>query len=168
MDIATLNGLPAAGAEGVLLACCSSRRWARQVLARRPYRSAAELFAAADDALAALDEQDLDEALAGHPRIGERAAGPDAAQAGREQAAVLSAAAGILSALADGNRRYEERFGHVYLVCADGRSGEELLGLLRQRLRNDPQTERRQARAELGKINRIRLGRLIAGGGPAS
>jgi 2-oxo-4-hydroxy-4-carboxy-5-ureidoimidazoline decarboxylase len=169
MNMATLNGLPVEDAENALLACCASRRWAERVLAGRPYRSAAELFAAADAALAALGEPDLDEAMAGHPRIGERAAGPHSAASRREQAAVLSAGPDVLAALAEGNRQYEERFGHVYLVCADGRSGDELLKLLRQRLSSDPETERKQVRAELGRINRIRLGRLIAddGGTPS-
>lgn len=163
-DLAVLNGLPAAEAERVLLGCCSSRRWAQQVLAGRPYRSAAELFAAADAALAGLGEADLDEALAGHPRIGERTAGQHAAQSAREQAAVLAAGAEIRAQLAAGNRAYEERFGYPYLVCADGRPASELLTVLRQRLENDPDTERRQVRAELGKINRVRLGRLTGGG----
>ena len=69
----------------------------------------------------------------------------------------------VLDALADGNRVYEERFGHVYLVCATGRSAEELLGLLRARLGNNPKTERMVVRDELGKINRLRLERLVKG-----
>jgi 2-oxo-4-hydroxy-4-carboxy-5-ureidoimidazoline decarboxylase len=168
ISLAALNALPAGDAESLLRTCCASARWARQVTAGRPYRSAAELLAAAGDALAALDEPDLDEAVAGHPRIGERAAGSHSAASGREQAGVLAGGTGVLSELAEGNRRYEERFGHVYIVCADGRSGEELLNLLTQRLQNDPDTEREQVRTELGKINGLRLGRLVAGGGPGS
>jgi 2-oxo-4-hydroxy-4-carboxy-5-ureidoimidazoline decarboxylase len=148
--------------ELLLRACCAPAAWARRLAAGRPYESAADLFAAADEALAAMTENELDEAMAGHPRIGDRPTGSHAADSAREQSAALSAQPDVLAALAEGNQRYEERFGHVYLVCADGRSGEELLAVLRQRLRNDPGTERAQARAELGKINKIRLGRLIA------
>lgn len=110
-----------------------------------------------------MTEEDLNEAMAGHPRIGDAAAGSHAAASAREQSAVAASQPDVLAALAEGNRQYEQRFDHVYLVCADGRTGGELLALLRRRLRNDPRTERQQARAELGKINRIRLGRLIAG-----
>lgn len=163
VSLTAVNELPAAAAERLLRACCASVAWARRLAAGRPYQSPAELFTAADGALAAMTEDDLDEAMAGHPRIGDRPSGSHGAGSAREQSAALAAQPGVLAALAEGNRQYEERFGHVYLVCADGRSGEELLAVLRQRLRNDPQTERAQARAELGKINRIRLGRLIAG-----
>ena len=109
----------------------------------------------AADALAALSETDVDEALAGHPRIGERGG----ATSQREQSAVRGEE--TLAALAAGNRTYEERFGHVYLVAASGRSGEELLDVLRSRLLNDRDTERRVVRAELGTINRLRLDRLL-------
>ncbi len=68
-----------------------------------------------------------------------------------------------MRALADGNRAYEAKFGHVYLVCASGRSAEELLAVLQQRLGNDPVTERAVVRRELGLINRIRLVRLVEG-----
>jgi 2-oxo-4-hydroxy-4-carboxy-5-ureidoimidazoline decarboxylase len=70
-----------------------------------------------------------------------------------------------LAALAEGNREYEARFGHVYLVCASGRTGEELVDVLRSRLGNDPAAERRVVREELGKINRLRLERLVDMGG---
>jgi 2-oxo-4-hydroxy-4-carboxy-5-ureidoimidazoline decarboxylase len=119
------------------------------------------LYTVADAAVAELSDAEMDAALAGHPRIGERAGAGHAASSGREQAGVTGSAADILDALADGNRAYEARFGHVYLVCASGRSGEELLAVLRSRLTNDPVTEWTVTRAELGKINRLRLARLI-------
>jgi 2-oxo-4-hydroxy-4-carboxy-5-ureidoimidazoline decarboxylase len=143
----------------LLLEVCSSPRWADAVAGARPYGTAADLFAAADRALAAMSEADLDDALSGHPRIGERA---DHAASQREQSGVSGEP--TLAALAEGNREYEARFGHVYLVCASGRSGEELLAVLRERLGNDPATERAVVRDELGKINRLRLERLAATG----
>ena len=161
LDLATFNDLPTEGAERILLGCCQSAPWAHQVAAGRPYPSPSVLYKAADAALAALDETDLDGAIAAHPRIGERVTGAHAQASRREQAAVASAEARTVAALAKGNREYEVRFGHVYLVCAEGRSGEELLTTLRRRLHNDPSAERAQARTELGKINRSRLARLI-------
>jgi 2-oxo-4-hydroxy-4-carboxy-5-ureidoimidazoline decarboxylase len=161
LGLGSFNSMPTAEAERALLACCASSRWAARVAAGRPYRWAEELYAVADTALAELDNDDLDQAMTGHPRIGERANGAHAKSSAREQSSVTRSAAATLKALADGNAEYEARFGHVYLVCADGRSGEELLAVLRVGLQNDPATERAKARNELGKINRIRLRRLI-------
>jgi 2-oxo-4-hydroxy-4-carboxy-5-ureidoimidazoline decarboxylase len=160
-DLTGLNGAPAADVEQALLDCCAVPRWATAVTAGRPYGCAAELYDAADAALNGLDEAEIDAALAGHPRIGARQGAGHSASSSREQSGVSRSSAATLAALAEGNRDYEARFGHLYLVCADGRSGEELLAVLRQRLRNDPVTERAAVRAELRKINRIRLGRLI-------
>jgi OHCU decarboxylase len=157
--VAHLDGLSAADLRRVLGEVCASRRWVETVAAARPYGTTEALYAAAERALAALHEEDVDEALGGHPRIGERA---DGAASRREQSGVSGDA--TLAALAEGNREYETRFGHVYLVCASGRSGEELLAVLRSRLTNDPGTERRVVREELGRINRLRLERLVATG----
>jgi 2-oxo-4-hydroxy-4-carboxy-5-ureidoimidazoline decarboxylase len=156
-----LNTLSAAEAQRFLRRCCASRRWVEEVAARRPYARKEDLYAAAEAALHRLDEDDLDEALAGHPRIGERPQEEEASWSRREQSGLASATDETLAAIAEGNRAYEARFGHVYLVCAAGRPAGELLAVLQQRLHNDPETERRVLRAELGKINRIRLGRLV-------
>jgi 2-oxo-4-hydroxy-4-carboxy-5-ureidoimidazoline decarboxylase len=101
---------------------------------------------------------ELQAALAGHPRIGART-GPGWSRG--EQAGVDQADEPVAAALAAGNQEYEDRFGHIYLVCATGRSGPELLALLRERLGHDPDTEWDVVRAELAQINRIRLGKLI-------
>ncbi|MEV0435201.1 2-oxo-4-hydroxy-4-carboxy-5-ureidoimidazoline decarboxylase [Nocardia sp. NPDC050413] len=156
IGLAGFNSLPVDAAEQALLACCSSPRWARAIAAARPYVNVVSLLDAADAALDALDEADIDAALAGHPRIGERASGA----AAHEQSGVSGD--DVRARLAEGNRAYEEKFGHIYLVCAAGRSGEELLAVLRARLDNDPTTERRVMRGELAKINRLRLTQLVA------
>jgi 2-oxo-4-hydroxy-4-carboxy-5-ureidoimidazoline decarboxylase len=164
LGLTAFNELPADRAEAALLACCSSRRWAATVQAGRPFPSPEAVYAAAAEALADLTEADLDDALAGHPRIGER---PDAAHSAwsrTEQSGVASAAEATHAALAAGNREYERRFGHVYLVCATGKSADELLAILDERLHNDVVTERAVVRSELGKINRIRLERMLAEG----
>lgn len=159
--LSALNAMTAGEAKDALLECCSSSRWAEAVAAGRPYRRAEDLFAAADAALAELDDADLDHAMTGHPRIGERPGDAHAASSAREQSGIARSRPATIQALARGNAEYETRFGHVYLVCADGRSGEELLAVLHERLGNDAATERAQARTELGKINRIRLRRLV-------
>ena len=164
--VAAFNSLPADRARAELLSCCSSPAWAEQMLAARPYRSAEEVMALNDRAVAGLSEAELDAALAGHPRIGEReaAASPGGRDwSSREQAGVGDAADGVRRALADGNRDYERRFGHVYLVRATGRTAEEMLALLHRRLGNDPATEWAVVRDELTKINRIRLTKLLEG-----
>lgn len=160
VSLEALNEMPAAQASEHLLACCTSERWIHNVTAGRPYGSVSEILARSDESVAGLDRRDLEQALVGHPRIGARsAAGPS----GREQAGVQGADQATLRALAEGNEAYERRFGHIYLVCATGRSAGELLALLRERLGHDPGAEWGIVRRELGKINRIRLQRLLEG-----
>jgi 2-oxo-4-hydroxy-4-carboxy-5-ureidoimidazoline decarboxylase len=142
----------------LLFGVCSSTIWARRVLAGAPFRNVDALLDRADRVLAELPDAEIDAALDGHPRIGAR---PDNPSSAREQAAVTDAGADVKAALAARNREYEDRFGYVYLVCASGRSAEELLDILTERLENDPETERRVMRSELGKINRLRLQRLV-------
>jgi 2-oxo-4-hydroxy-4-carboxy-5-ureidoimidazoline decarboxylase len=154
------NGLSRAEAVRALRGCCDSARWAERIAAGRPYPAPDDLYAAADATLADLTEADIDEALAAHPRIGDHPTGADSR---REQAGVAGASEQTLDELADANRAYEARYGHVYLVCATGKSVDELLAIARSRLSNDPAAERRVVRDELGKINRIRLSRLLGG-----
>jgi 2-oxo-4-hydroxy-4-carboxy-5-ureidoimidazoline decarboxylase len=143
----------------LLFGVCSSTIWARRVLAGAPFRSVDALLDRADRVLAELPDREIDAALDGHPRIGAKA---DNASSAREQARVGTAGDEVKAALAARNREYEARFGYVYLVCASGRSAEELLAILEDRLHNDPETERRVMRNELAKINRLRLQRLLS------
>ncbi|MGI5129468.1 2-oxo-4-hydroxy-4-carboxy-5-ureidoimidazoline decarboxylase [Pseudonocardia sp. CA-107938] len=151
MDLPTFNALSDGEARAALEAVCSAPRWAAAVAAQRPFPDVGALQACADAELSATD---LDDGLAGHPRIGERVSGRSA----REQSGVGD---DVRAALVEGNRVYEERFGHVYLVCASGRSGAELLATLQERLGNDPETEREVALSELRKINALRLEGLV-------
>jgi len=155
-DLAALNALPPRDFEELLLRCCAAPGWARQVTAGRPYESVAELIAAADAAWAARDPGDLDAAMAGHPRIGERRLSGWSAG---EQARVGEDAE-TLAALADGNAMYEQRFGHVFLICATGRGPAEILAELNRRMSHAPATELEVSAAELGKINALRLRKL--------
>lgn len=165
MTLAGLNAIPPEAAEAELRACCASRRWARRVAEARPFSSAAELLEAAERAWWELEREDWLEAFGGHPRIGERKGGAQPERGARwsaqEQAGVNGAEEETRAALAEGNRAYEERFGHIYIVCATGKSAGEMLEILRARLENDPETELRVAAGEQARITRLRLERLL-------
>jgi 2-oxo-4-hydroxy-4-carboxy-5-ureidoimidazoline decarboxylase len=158
IGLPAFNAMPAGQAREVLLGCCRAADWADKVSAGRPYPSLGTLLARAGEALTG---KDVSEALAGHPRIGDTRAAAKSSRSRREQAGVSGSGDMVLADLAAGNHAYEERFGHIYLVCASGRSAAELLGNLQERLRNEPGTERQVVRSELRKINELRLTKLI-------
>ncbi|WP_245919734.1 2-oxo-4-hydroxy-4-carboxy-5-ureidoimidazoline decarboxylase [Actinomadura mexicana] len=145
-----------------LAACCASRRWIAAV-AGRVYADPAALRAASRRALDELSWADVEEALAAHPRIGERMGGGarEARWSRREQAGAAGADADVQDALVAGNRAYEERFGHVFLIRASGRSALEMLAALRERLGNEPGAERDAVRRELAEIVDLRLAGLM-------
>jgi 2-oxo-4-hydroxy-4-carboxy-5-ureidoimidazoline decarboxylase len=155
------NGLPVEEAERRLLGCFASARWAREVAEGRPYLDVSEVLDAAERAWTDLTPADWDEALSGHPRIGE-GGGTAPAASEREQQVVRVAGAAALAELADQNRRYEARFGHVFLISAAGKDAEEILEELRARMGNDQETEAGVAAAEHRKIARTRLERMMA------
>src|SRR5215475_6752332 len=155
--LARLNALPDGEAVGVLLGCCSAPGWARRVVGARPFGSVDALLAAADAAWAAREPGELEAAMAGHPRIGERRL---SAQSRQEQSGVGSDP-GTIQALQEANAAYEDRFGHVFLICASGRGPDEILAELRRRMAHDPATELEVAAAEIGKINALRLRKLV-------
>lgn len=146
----------------LLFGVCSSTIWARRVLAAAPFRDVDALLDRADRVLAELPDPEIDAALDGHPRIGASVSQAHSPSSAREQARVADADDSVRAELAEKNRAYEQTFGYVYLVCASGRSAEELLAILTERLENDPATERRVMRSELAKINRLRLERLLS------
>ncbi|MEU5974806.1 2-oxo-4-hydroxy-4-carboxy-5-ureidoimidazoline decarboxylase [Streptomyces sp. NPDC047315] len=151
--------MPARAASAELHEVCASAAWGARLVARRPYASAEALFAASDSAVAELTAADLAEAMAGHPPIGRPKAGDPLSA--REQRGMSDASDGLKREVLELNLAYEGRFGHVFLICATGRTGDQLRDALRTRLGNTPQQEREIVRTELGKINRIRLARLV-------
>ncbi|HEX3509416.1 MAG TPA: 2-oxo-4-hydroxy-4-carboxy-5-ureidoimidazoline decarboxylase [Candidatus Dormibacteraeota bacterium] len=159
--LASFNRLSRGEAERRLLACCGSRAWASGVAARRPYASVAAVVQAADDVWAKLSHSDWLEAFAAHPRIGE-SGGRSPGSSNREQRGVMSAKEETLALLAEGNRLYEERFGHVFLISATGRSAQDVLAALRQRIENDPATELDVAAEEQRKITQLRLKSMLS------
>jgi OHCU decarboxylase len=157
---------PEQQARKLLFACCGSSRWVQGMIDQRPFASQAELQRAAAQAFEGLSRHDWLEAFSAHPRIGEREAavpsGPRAdAWSAAEQAESARANDDTRAALADAGRAYEERFGHIYLVAAAGRTAEELLADCLARMANDPETELQVAAAEQQRITSLRLARLM-------
>lgn len=153
------NAGPAEQTQRDLLSCCAAEGWAREVTAGRPYPDLAALLRHADAALRRLAWTGVAQALAAHPRIGERPSGDDreSAWSRREQAGAGDTGA----AMAAVNRAYEQRFGHLFLIFASGRSEAEILAAARERLGNDDETERRVVQEELRRIALLRLERLV-------
>jgi 2-oxo-4-hydroxy-4-carboxy-5-ureidoimidazoline decarboxylase len=164
IGLAAFNAAAPERARDLLLGCCHAGHWAAEVIAGRPYPTLDALLARAGEELT---DDDVTEALAGHPRIGQAPAAGQNTWSRREQAGVSGADQAMLAELAPGNQAYEDRFGHIYLVCASGRSAPELLGILKDRLRNGPDEERHVVRSELRAINDLRLAKLI-GSPPAA
>jgi 2-oxo-4-hydroxy-4-carboxy-5-ureidoimidazoline decarboxylase len=155
VTLASFNAAPEQEAQAEMLACCASRRFAAAMAAGRPYPSPAAAEAAVETVFGSLTWPDVLEAMDAHPRIGARVSGPSAA----EQSGVADDSRAALQA---GNAAYEERFGHVFLICATGLSGEQMLAALRQRLANDETSERLVATAELRKITVLRVRKALA------
>ncbi|HKO50280.1 MAG TPA: 2-oxo-4-hydroxy-4-carboxy-5-ureidoimidazoline decarboxylase [Polyangiaceae bacterium] len=161
-----LNALSREAATEALTRCCGATRWVQGMLARLPFASHTAIAAAAVEIWAQLGPDDYREAFSHHPEIGSnldelakrfsKTAGWSAA----EQSAALSASEAVLHALRDGNQAYRERFGYSFIVCATGKSAEEMLLLLQARLKHAPDLELGIAAAEQAKITHLRLEKL--------
>jgi 2-oxo-4-hydroxy-4-carboxy-5-ureidoimidazoline decarboxylase len=165
-DLAWLNELTAEEARTELLKCCGATRWAEAIQHGRPYDSLEQLIAKANDVWWALDEADWLEACRSHPKIGEKnAASAVSAQSqqwsAQEQQGVQHAAHETVKNLAKLNVDYEKKFGFIFIVCATGKSSDEILALLEKRLQNEPEAELPIAAAEQAKITELRLRKLL-------
>ncbi len=159
-----LNAMTSKDAQGAFLRCCGSQAWARRMAALRPFAHEKDVYSAALREWGALGREDWLEAFEHHPRIGERSmerAGATADWAKQEQAGAASASRETFRLLEEGNRAYEQKFGHVYLVCASGKTAEQMLAILESRLGNDATTELRIAAEQQSEITRLRLERLL-------
>ena len=160
------NFLPASAAANEILPCCGSRAWAERVVARRPLPNGRSLLAASAEIWRSLPESDWLEAFRSHPRIGESKA-PSApspqseAWSAQEQSGVAQGDEAVRIALAEGNREYESRFNRIFIVCATGKSPEEILAILRRRLDNDDRTELQEAAEQQQQITQIRLSKWL-------
>jgi 2-oxo-4-hydroxy-4-carboxy-5-ureidoimidazoline decarboxylase len=157
--LGSFNAAPAQDAERTALACCASTTFARAVADGRPYPDPAALLATVDTTFAALSWDDIVESMSEHPRIGDRAV--RGGISATEQSGAAAASDEVRQGLADGNLAYEQRFGHIFLICASGLSGQEMLDQLRARLEHDEQAERTVVREELRKITRLRMTRAL-------
>lgn len=164
MTLAEFDALPADQAAAVVAPCVAIPSWASGLVARRPYADVRDLLAAAEQLAAAWTDEEVEGALADHPRIGERHSGKgeSAALSAREQAGVDPADLDVQARLKAGNAAYEERFARIYLVRAAGRSAEEMLALLEERLGNDSATEIAVTKGQLAEIALLRLRGLLA------
>ena len=161
------NQLSVDDAAQEIAPCCGSTAWARELAARRPFSDASSLIAASDEIWNRLESQDWLEAFSKHPRIGERKAPQTASKrsatwSGEEQKAAATSDGSVRLELAEANREYEQRFGRTFIVCATGKSAQEMLDILRKRLRNDDDTELRAAAEEQRKITNIRLQKWLS------
>jgi OHCU decarboxylase len=171
MTLADFNALSAPAAEAALLDCCGAACWTKQVAAQRPFESATALFVAADAAWQTMTRADILEAFSRHPQIGQKAASGSESHrrwSEGEQTGVLSAAEDVKTRLARGNRAYYEKFGYLFIVCATGKTADEMLALLEQRLQNDAARELPIAAEQQRMIMRLRLEKLFAGERAAS
>ena len=158
MELNEFNNAPADEAAALVRACAHVERWVAEIVAGRPYTSVDEVVAAAEQRANPWTDSEIDSALARHPRIGERARGEEAdAQMSRREQSGVSTDADTQTRLAEGNADYEARFGHVFLIRAAGRSAEEILAALQQRLTHTPDHERRIAAEQLREIAALRL-----------
>ena len=153
-----LNALSAESAGAELARCCASRAWVEGMVAARPFVSDVTAFETAAQIWRSLAPDDWREAFGAHPRIGERTTQKWAQQ---EQSGTAASSRVTRAELADGNRDYEKRFGHVFLICATGLSAEAMLSELRRRLANEPARELEIAAGEQAKITRLRLEKLV-------
>ncbi|HEX9928957.1 MAG TPA: 2-oxo-4-hydroxy-4-carboxy-5-ureidoimidazoline decarboxylase [Pyrinomonadaceae bacterium] len=161
-----LNQAAQETAKARFLDCCGSRNWAQMMTEARPFADFEALIKQAEQIWLNLEAQDWLEAFAAHPKIGARKAAPkqqmQSAEWSRdEQSGTHAAADSVLDALAEANRLYEEKFGFIFIVCASGKSAEEMLDLCRRRTHNDADSEIRIAADEQRKITEIRLKKLL-------
>jgi OHCU decarboxylase len=163
LTVTAFDHLDPVRAGAVLTPCCASRRWAAELVRGRPYGDLGRMTAASDAVIGGLAWPDLEEALAAHPRIGGALPGhgPEAAWSAAEQQSAAEADVAQREQLAAANAAYEERFGHVFLIRASGRSVAEMLAALRERLGHEPAAEREVVRAELRGIVALRLARAL-------
>ncbi len=161
-----LNSLPRSVAEQEFLKCCGSTSWVERMIAQRPFVNLDELLSKADDNWRSLAPADWLEAFLSHPKIGEQNAGRAQSETARawsaqEQSSTRHATVETMQALARGNSDYEQKFGHIFIVCASGKSAGEMLEILRERLTNDPEQEIHLAAEEQRKITQLRLKRIV-------
>lgn len=167
MTLHELNILPKQQLKTELFKCCGSTAWVEKMLAFFPADDMVELINDAEDQWYECSETDWLEAFTHHPKIGDveslkKKFAATAQWASGEQGAVVQASQQTLEALAKGNDDYEKKFGFIFIVCATGKSADEMLALLQARLPNEKEEEIKIAMDEQNKITQIRLQKLLS------
>lgn len=170
MTLTELNALDEQAATELLHRCCGSRRWVQEMAAARPFATVDQLLRKAEEIWQKLSEDDWKEAFAHHPKIGDLGSlrqkfAQTASWSENEQAGVRSASEEIVRRLAEGNRLYEQKFGYIFIVCATGKSAEEMLMLLERRLHHSHEEEIVVAANEQARIMRLRLEKVLSNAG---
>ena len=167
VDVSVFDRATPAEAARLIAPCCASMRWNDELVRTRPHGTLLRLTEESAAAIAGLSWPDIEQALAAHPRIGDRAAGADreSAWSREEQAAAATPQERTQAALLAGNIEYEQRFGHVFLISATGKTAEQILAALNQRLGNVPEDEHEVVRDELSEIVALRLAKAFVGDG---
>jgi 2-oxo-4-hydroxy-4-carboxy-5-ureidoimidazoline decarboxylase len=167
MTIAEFNHLPVERKSQLLSQCCGSKCWIEKIQTVFPVEDLVELLEAAEEKWYECNESDWREAFEHHPKIGdidslkEKFAGT-AQWAADEQSGAITTSSEVLQDLTDGNKMYQEKFGFIFIVCATGKSAQEMLNLLQERLLNEPTEEIKIAMAEQNKITKLRIEKLFA------
>ena len=167
MTLDTLNTLPKSEALEQFSICCGASKWAEHITAFRPFKDKNELFNLAERIWLSLASEDWLEAFSHHPKIGDidslrKKFQKTKSWTEKEQSGIQGAGEHILKDLEESNRLYEEKFGYIFIVCATGKSAEEMLILLKVRLENDPEAELLIAAKEQNKITQLRLENLLS------
>jgi 2-oxo-4-hydroxy-4-carboxy-5-ureidoimidazoline decarboxylase len=164
--LAQWNSLDPDSAAREALSCCGSHAWAAALASRRPIADEASLVKISSDVWLTLPHEDWQEAFDSHPRIGQRQAQAHATEeslrwSAQEQSATLSEDAATKLALAEANRRYEQKFGRIFIVCATGKTSTEMLAILESRIKNDAATELVESAEQQRQITELRLHRWL-------
>jgi 2-oxo-4-hydroxy-4-carboxy-5-ureidoimidazoline decarboxylase len=164
--LARWNSLDLAAAAREALPCCGSQAWAAALASARPIEDEESLIETSSSIWRTLPEEAWQEALDSHPRIGQNHAQAHATEqslrwSAKEQRAALSKDEAAKLVLEDANRRYEERFGRIFIVCASGKTSTEILAILEARMQNDPATELHEAVEQQRQITQLRLHRWL-------
>jgi 2-oxo-4-hydroxy-4-carboxy-5-ureidoimidazoline decarboxylase len=164
-SVETINNLPASELRDLLVRCCGAERWIEGMLRARPFADWNGVMQTASLVWDSLQPSDWKESFKHHPKIGDieslrKKFSSTAGWAGAEQGACAEAPVAVLHALAEGNSKYEEKFGYIFIVCATGKRAEEMLEILNARLPNEPGAELRNAAAEQIKITLLRLEKI--------
>ena len=153
-----VRAMPEPELRAALKACCGCEAWVDAMTKERPFDNLSAMKKRAGEIWNAFGQKEFDEAFSAHPRIGDRKAG---GTPGKEQARVAEASQAVLEELRKANEDYEKKFGRIYIVCATGKTAEEMLAIARERMGNDPDTELRRAADEQRKITELRLDKLV-------